>query len=279
MKNLVLKTLLLLALPLGMRAQSTVLQSDDGLDETKPQLKVLVVPFHKTRYYFSDCDKQIAQRNKLELPDVRQSFQLGLDYATENRLDKQHEAMNLVQMKDSIDKATLAKFYDNVSYAYEVPSRIMNKKQAAVMEKVRTSFKQVGGESSPSKPSKQKKVKLGEAEQYSTVEAKDEQYMRLNWTKPEFLAELNTVYAPDYIVTINQFEIKTDLERCIDRELGKYARSIKVHYNVFKPSGEQVYGDVVTAHYNSTTDDINAIIQDNFGILSEYILQSLPGRK
>jgi hypothetical protein len=279
MKNLVLKMFILLALPLGIRAQSTVLQSDDGPDETGANLKVLVIPFHKVRYYFSDCDKQIAQRNRLELPDVRQSFQLGLDYATENRLDKHHEPMNLVQMKDSVDKATLEKFYDNVSYSYETPSRIMNKKQAAVMEKVRSSFKQVGGESAPAKSHKQKKVKLGDAEQYSTVDATDEQYMRLNWTKPEFLSQLNTIYEPDYIVTINQFEIKTDLEKCIDRELGKYARTIKVHYNVFKPSGEQVYGDVVTAHYNSTSDDINAIIQDNFGILSEYILQSLPGRK
>jgi hypothetical protein len=277
MKNLVLKMFLLLVLPLGMRAQSTVLQSDDGSIEDGTQLKVLVIPFHKTRYYFSDCDKQIAQRNKLEVPDVRQSFQLGLDYATENRLDKQHEAMNLVQMKDSIDKATLAKFYDNVSYSYETPSRIMNKKQAAVMEKVRTSFKQVGGENGTAKS--KKKAKIGDAEQYSTVDATDAQYMRLNWTKPEFLSQLNAIYEPNYIVTINQFEIKTDTEKCIDRELGKYARTIKVHYNVFKPSGEQVYGDVVTAHYNSATDDVNAIIQDNLGILSEYILQSLPGKK
>lgn len=279
MKNLVLKTLLLLALPLGMRAQSTVLQSDDGVDETAQHLKVLVIPFHKLRYYFSDCDKQIAARNKMELPDVRQSFQLGLDYATENRLDKHHESLNLVQMKDSIDMATLAKFYDNVSYSYEAPSRVMNKKQAAVMDKVRSSFKQVGGETASAPARKQKKITLGEAEQYSTVDATDEEYMRLNWSKPEFLQELNAIYEPDYIVTINQFEIKTDLEKCIDRELGKYARTIKVHYNVFKPTGEQVYGDVVTAHYNSTTDDINAIIQDNFGILSEYIMQSLPGRK
>ena len=144
------------------------------------------------------------------------------------------------------------------------------------MEKVRTSFKQVGGQE---EKSKKKKTTLGEAESYTTLEAEDDRYMRLNWSKPEFLEQLNAIYQPDYIVTINQFEIRTNYQKCIDRELGKYARIIKVHYNVFKPTGEQVYGDVVSAHYNSSNDDINAIIQDNFGILSEYIFQSLPNRK
>lgn len=276
MKNLVLILLIAVSLPLVVKPQSTVLQSDDGSTSEEARLKVLVIPFHQLRYYFSDCDRQIADRNKMEVPDVRQSFMLGLDYAAENKLDKKHEPMNLAQMKDSIDKETFQNFYDNVSYAYEAPSRLMNKKQEAVMEKVRTSFKQVGGQE---EKSKKKKTTLGEAESYTTLEAEDDRYMRLNWSKPEFLEQLNAIYQPDYIVTINQFEIRTNYQKCIDRELGKYARIIKVHYNVFKPTGEQVYGDVVSAHYNSSNDDINAIIQDNFGILSEYIFQSLPNRK
>ena len=46
-------------------AQSTVLQSAEP--ELRHTSKVLVVPFHQTRYYFSDCDRNIAAESKLGL--------------------------------------------------------------------------------------------------------------------------------------------------------------------------------------------------------------------
>jgi hypothetical protein len=271
MKNLVLMFLLVAALPFLGQAQSTVLQSDDGTEDSIPKTKVLVIPFHPTRYYFSDCDKSVGKVSKIEQKDLRKAYQLGFDYATEATMEKRYEPINLAQMKDSVDKAALDEFYENVSYAYETPSKALSKQQSALQKAMKARYKSVG--------SNDKKATLNEMESYVTVDANDKEYMRLNWKNPEFLGKLNTLYQPDYIVTINQFEIKTDFKRCIDRELGKYGRLIKVHYNVFRPDGKQVYGDVVTARYNSATDDINKIIQDNFGFLSDYVTQSLPGRK
>lgn len=268
MKNLVLILVLFALLPLSAWAQSTVLQSDDAVEETETKVKVLVIPFHELRYYFSDCDKNVSKASKVDLPNVRKSYMLGLDYAAEEKMEKAYEPLNLAQMKDSIDKATLGEFYDNVSYAYETPARAMTKKQATVMSKMKERWKSIGAK---------EKETLNDMESYATVDANDKEYMRLNWKNPEYLSKLNELYSPEYIVTINQFEIKTDYEKCIDRDLGKFARQIKVHYNIFRPDGKQIYGDVVTARYNSTSDDINKIIQDNFGILADYITQSLPG--
>lgn len=271
MKNLVLFIVLAALIPLGGWAQSTVLQSDDAVEDSLPKMKVLVIPFHDIRYYFSDCDKDVGRASKVDLPNVRKSYMLGLDYATEEHMEKAYEPINLAQMKDSVDKATLGEFYENVSYNYETPTRAMNKKQASVMSKMKARWKSIG--------SKKDEPTLNDMESYVTVDADDKEYMRLNWKNPDYLQKLNDMYEPNYIVTINQFEIKTDFEKCIDRDLGKFARQIKVHYNVFRPDGKQIYGDVVTARYNSTTDDINKIIQDNFGFLADYITQSLPGRK
>jgi hypothetical protein len=271
MKNLVLILVFMAMLPLLSMAQSTVLQSDDGPADSLPKMKVLVVPFHQLRYYFSDCDKQVGGASKIEQRDLRKAYQLGFDYATEATMEKRYAPINLAQMKDSIDVAALNEFYENVSYAYETPTREMNKKQAAMMKTMKERWKSIG--------SNEKKQTLNEMESYVTVDAKDEQYMRLNWKNPDFLQKLNTMYQPDYIVTINQFEIKTDYQHCIDRDLHKYARQIKIHYNVFRPDGRQIYGDVISARYNNTTDDVNQIIQDNFGFLSDYVTQSLPGRK
>jgi hypothetical protein len=271
MKNLVLILVFSAIMPFLGLAQSTVLQSDDGTEDSLPKMKVLVVPFHTLRYYFSDCDKQVGQASKIEQKDLRKAYQLGFDYATEATMEKRYEPINLAQMKDSVDKAALDEFYDNVSYAYEAPTRDMNKKQAAVMKTMKQRWKAIG--------SNEKKQTLNDMESYVTVDADDNEYMKLSWKNPEFLQKLNTMYQADYIVTINQFEIKTDYQHCIDRDLGRYGRQIKIHYNVFRPDGKQIYGDVVTAKYNSTSDDINKIIQDNFGFLSDYVTQSLPGRK
>jgi hypothetical protein len=269
MKNLVLILVFTAMIPIGMMAQSTVLQSDDGAEDSLPKMKVLVIPFHQLRYYFSDCDKQVGAATKMDVKDVRKAYQLGFDYAAEASMEKRYEPINLAQMPDSVDKANLAAFYDNVSYAYETPSRAMTKKQATVMKSMKDKWKQLGGSKEPQT--------LNEMESYVTVDAEDQQYMKLMWINGEFLNRLNTMYQPDYIVTINQFEIKTDYAKCIDRDLGKFARQIKIHFNVFRPDGKQIYGDVITAKYNSATDDLNKIISDNFGFLGDYVTQSLPG--
>ena len=60
MKNLVLILVFCAAMPFLGLAQSTVLQSDDGTVDSLPKMKVLVVPFHQLRYYFSDCDKDVV---------------------------------------------------------------------------------------------------------------------------------------------------------------------------------------------------------------------------
>lgn len=256
---------------IAVYAQPSVLQSSPEDEVSETAAKILVIPFHSVRYYFSDCDKSIAANSKVDIRDVRKSFMMGLDYATEAKMEKDYAPLNLVQMRDSVDKETMAKVYDNVSYTYEAPTRLIpDKKDQGVFGKMKKAFKKVG--------SKEKVPTLNEEETYTTLKSDDPKYMKLNWENPEFLESLNTVYQPDYIVTINQFEIRTDYRKCIDRDLGNYTRIIKVHFNVFRPDGRQVYGDVVTAKYNSTSDDLNQIMRDNFGFLGEYITQALPAK-
>jgi hypothetical protein len=255
----------------AVKAQPSVLQSSPEEEASETEAKILIIPFHSVRYYFSDCDKSIAANSKVDIRDVRKSFMMGLDYATEAKMDKDYAPLNLIQMRDSVDKETMAKVYENVSYGYEAPTRLIAaQKDQGLFGKMKAKFRKVG--------SKEKVPTLQEEESYTSLKSDDPKYMKLSWENPEFLESLNTVYQPDYIVTINQFEIRTDYPKCIDRELGNYTRIIKVHFNVFSPDGKQMYGDVVTAKYNSTSDDLNQIIQDNFGFLGEYITQALPAK-
>lgn len=250
----------------AIHAQPTVLETVEP--EVRHASKVLVVPFHQTRYYFSDCDKNIAAESKLKMPEVRHNFRYGFDYATKSHLKKEYEPMNLAQMKDSLDEAHMNAFYENVSYTYETPARLKVKSEKGILGKMKTKFMQIG--------QKEEVEEVEEVEAYTQLSTKDDRYMALNWGEQGYLETLVSTYEPNYIVTINQFEIKTDYMRCIDRDLGNYTRRLKVHYNVFDPLGNRIAGDVVTAKYNSTTDDIHRIIKDNFGVIAAYIMAALP---
>lgn len=249
-------------------AQSTVLSSAEE-NETENPVKIMVIPFHPVRYYFSDCDKDISGRSKVQIEDVRASFRAALDYAAEAEIEKKYEPINIFQMKDSTSVDILRRFYDNVSYSLDDPTRPAGKGNAKILKELK---KNMGGDSGNEK----NKNTIPTTECYTNVEPEDEKYMKASFSNPDFFEELNTVYAADYYVTINQFEVKTDYEKCIDRELGVYARRIKIHYNIYSKSGKMIYGDVIAAKYNSTSNDVNQIIQDNFGFLSDYITKSLP---
>lgn len=267
MRNLVL-FLSLTVLPLIGFGQGTVLTAgeDSGSDEAK--LKVVVIPFHPVRYYFSDCDKDIASRSDLEIEDVRNSFRAGMDYAIEHKSEKDYDPVNLYQMKDSVSKSMMDRFYDNVSYAYATPTRSATAKQKKLLSKLRDAFAE--------KSARRKGSDMNGEECYTEIETEGKEYMALSFSNSEFFEELDAAYEADVYVTINQFEVKTDYEKCIDREHGIYTRRIKVHYDVFDGTGKRLYGDVVTAKYDSRSDDINEIIMDNFGFLGEYVAHTLP---
>lgn len=258
---------MVLCAPFAVMGQgSSVLTSSE--EEETSTVRVMVIPFHPIRYYFSDCDKTIAKKSKLEVQDIRNSFRAGLDYSSEVKLEKKYDPINLFQMKDSVSVDLLNRFYENVAYAYDAPTRALPQEKQGLLKKLGNKFT----------PDKKKANRIPDEECYTNLESEDNEYMKASFNKEEFFTEMSTVYPADYYVTINQFEIKTDYEKCIDRELGKYRRRIKVHFNVFNRDGKMIWGDVVTAKYDSTSDDINKIIQDNFPFIGEYITNAIPRR-
>lgn len=203
--------------------------------------------------------------------EVRDGFRKALDETMRQLVGERYAAINLGEVKDPTGEQNLKRFYRNIRYSYEIPTRLANVPETSKWisrVKDRISRIKIGQkEKSDEKRFADKK----EVEAYSYVSNNEDKYMAANWPENNFLNDLVKVYAPDYIITINQFEIKTDYRKCVDRELGNLTRRIRVHFNVFNPKGECIFGDVVTATYNSTSEDIENIIGDNFDLLGEFI--------
>lgn len=256
-------------LPLLISAQASDYQPRQVGEELTS--RVLIVPFNPHRYYLSDCDKAIAGESKLRPMEVRNNFRVALDEAMRSYVGNSYVPIDLSTSNGKYDEQVLKRFYRNMKISYEEPTRLadasLNSKWIDRMKGRLNRIKVGQKKNTPSSGTNRRR----EVEEYSWVSNSEDKYMAAAWPENNFLKDVVKTYNPDYIITINQFEIKTDYRKCVDRELGNFTRRIRVHFNVFNPGGECLFGDVVTATYNSTTEDIENIISDNFGLLGEFI--------
>jgi len=93
------------------------------------------------------------------------------------------------------------------------------------------------------------------------------------------LRMLSEKYGTDLFVFLNQFEIKTNYNDCLDLALKIYRRQFKVHYSIYDGNGKQLYGDVAVVDFPSNTNDTSEIIKENFQKIADAIVQHVPGKK
>ncbi|HXA00773.1 MAG TPA: hypothetical protein VNW99_02225 [Cytophagaceae bacterium] len=92
----------------------------------------------------------------------------------------------------------------------------------------------------------------------------------------DFFSYFSAKYSIDYYIFINQFEVKTNYENCLDRAAQNYERTFTTHFSIFDANGKQVAGDKFKTHYNSNSNYIFQIVADNCPKIAERILAELP---
>lgn len=92
---------------------------------------------------------------------------------------------------------------------------------------------------------------------------------------PALLPDLAKKYNNDYFIFLNEVDIKTHFEDCINLALKIYQREIKVHYTIFDKKGNQVYGDVAVVQFPSNENRVDEIVKQNFPKISDYVLGSM----
>jgi hypothetical protein len=74
---------------------------------------------------------------------------------------------------------------------------------------------------------------------------------------------------------LNEFDIKTHFEDCIDLAMKIYRRDLKIHYTIYNSKGEKLYGDVAVVHFPSNENRVDKIVDENFGKIADYVFESL----
>jgi LysM repeat protein len=248
--------------------QTQILAAEEVYDYDSTMQQVLIIPFDP-HLYFSDADDEIASQSKIPRVKVREVFRRRMDALLE---PEGYEVIHLLggQFADSV--ADLNKIYTSVTYNYQeilysdnyhqnVPPSEPDKSVKGWMDRQKT---KVSGSTATTNS---KAIDQGRFEgKYFGVRVKDMNFFEFYHYK----------YSIDYYVFINQFEVVTDYEHCLDRAAQNYQRYFITHFTVFNKNGKQIAGNKFKVHYDSNSNDVYKIVADNMQKISQRVINELP---
>ncbi len=226
--------------------------------------QVLVIPFDPY-LYFSDADDEIAARSNMPRNKVREIFRRRMNALL---LAEGYETIHLVGGKSKDSISDLNKIYSSVTYNYQ--NSIVNPTSRYVPQKA------VAPTKDKSWASKQKDRLSGKEDAQYALPADNARYFGVLIKNPDFYNYFNAKYDVDYYIFVNQFEVKTNYENCLDRAALNYERTFTTHFSIFDSTGKQIAGNSFKTHYNSNSNYIYQIVSDNVPQIAERILNELP---
>lgn len=228
--------------------------------------RIILVPFQSNEL-LSDATTDIAKHNGMNGSEVRETLRFSMDANLYRAIEKRRPTVRL--MVDSLSEGMndLEAFYNSLSYKYVVPPSIEETHKAGVASKLGIS---------DIKPKDTKPVTMPLGNGRMKLPDEQTRYYSATITNKNLLPYMAEKYDADYFLFINQMEIKTRYEYCLDLANQNYEREVSVHYSLFDKSGKLVVGDVMTLYYPSAENNLERVIKDNFGIIAGYIAGQVP---
>lgn len=244
--------------------------------------RILVIPFDP-HLYWSDADMEIAKASHTDMNKVRQAFRKRLNALLN---PDGYETIHLLggKMKDSL--TDLNRVYSSVSYDYKdvmytaanpKPDPAQPNKKGDLKDGLNKSFDKVSNiftkkdknedvQQEPDPKTASRAVHAKNPAKYFAVQIKD----------PSFWNYFNNKYKIDYYIFVNQFEVETNYENCLDRSRQNYERNFVTHFSIYEKSGKQIAGHRIILHYNSNSNNISQILKDNIETVANRIIAELP---
>ena len=232
---------LLLLLPSITFAQSET-------EESPRKTTVLVIPYQRAMH-LSDADMDIAQGSEMDLAMMRETFRNGLLKSLNRTFAEVNDVAGVSNdfvIQSDGDESLL---YHSLSFGSDTVYPKKHPSKFAVKDSLPPS------------------VNAGKAK-------KESNYINVGIYDQLLLPDLARKYDNDYFLFINELDIVTHADDCLNRALKIYRRDLKVHYTIFDRQGRQIYGDVAVSHFPSNSNDVNEIMDNNFPAIANYILAS-----
>ena len=266
------RTVLLFALVLLFFAKENFAQNITGGqlltgDTIYPKQKVMIIPFNMYNY-FSDADPELAEKNEKAVTDISTLFRYGLNYNISARVISAYDPYNILIDTTLQSEQDLNMIYASIKYQFEKPMDVNAKDSAENKTISQPDLFGLGGEEPVEE---KKKISFGKKEE----EPVNTKYMNAVVTHPEIFPNLQKKYGTDLFLFINQFELVTNYNHCLDRAANSFERKVVVHYSVYNAEGKQLKGDAITVTFGSAQTNVDAIVAEQFPLIADYLSQSI----
>ncbi len=236
-------------------------------DTIYPKHRVMIIPFNNYNY-FSDADPELAQKNEKTVTDISTLFRYGLNYNISARVISSHDPYNILIDTTLQSEQDLNMIYASIKYQFEKPIDVNAKDSASNKTLTQPDLFGLGGEEPVEE---KKKISFGK----KAEEPVNIKYMNAVITHPEIFSNLQKKYGTDLFLFINQFELITNYNHCLDRAANSFERKVVVHYSVYNAEGKQLKGDAITVTFGSAQTNVDEIVAQQFPLIADYLSQSI----
>jgi hypothetical protein len=209
---------------------------------------VLVIPYMPAMH-LSDADPDIAAGSEMDMMEIRSALRRSLIKALNKNFTEVSDVRSFSNEFVKEDNRDLDILYHSLMFGSDTVYPVKNPSLYAVKDttqKNKTSSKQ----------------------------KRDTKYINVEIADQMLVQDFAKKYKADYLIFLNEIDIKTHFDDCINLAMKIYRRDVKVHYSIFDKSGKQIYGDVAISYFGSNTNDVDEIAKENFPGISNYVLQS-----
>jgi hypothetical protein len=211
---------------------------------------ILVIPY-QPMMHLSDADHDIAEESEMDEAKIRAALRTGIVKAINHRAEEVFNVESSGESFVGFSSGDEDLVYHSIGYSQDstYPARF------------------------PSKYKKQDSVLVNKTKK-PVAETK---YINSVVMDQKLLRDLSTKSGADYFLILNELDIKTHTDDCLNLALKIYRRDIVLHYSVYNSAGKQVYGDVAVSYFPSNSNDVNEVMRKNFPVIADQVVKSLNG--
>ena len=215
---------------------------------------ILLIPY-QPEFYLSDAERDIMAQSTRTPEEYRTYFRKVLDLKLMAELETIGPVYSMLQDTSTAGRKDLQRYYGTTGFSYADPvgPRIPDKKEIRKEDKKIELFNNQHA-----------------APQTITTRG-DTKFMQAEPTDTTFLAALASRHQATYIISINQLEIKTNYNTCIDIANKVYRREVILHYSILTPNGKQVRGNYLMEFFPSDSNRDSDIVERVFPLLAKQL--------
>jgi hypothetical protein len=226
--------------------------------DSLPHHHLLIIPF-QPEYYLSDAEQDIMKQTRRTPDQYRNYFRKTLDLKITAAVENIVPTISLLYDTGSVGRELLERYYGSIALNYENPigvkkdRKLFNSNSDKLPEEVKNQH---------------------DAGKYNIMKG-DIRFMNSTLNDTAFFSKLMKHYDTDLLLSINQFEIKTNYKSCIDISNRIYQRELMVHYSLMNSKGKVVNGNFVVAYFPSSTNRDTEIAERVFPDIAKNLKASL----